>query len=120
MMIKRLFKSFSYAGRGLVKVWQDEQNFRLEIIAAAVVVGAGIFWRVSARDWAILFAMIALVLLAEIANSAAEIMSDVLKPRMNHYVGQIKDLMAAAVLLAAITALAVGLAIFWPYWFGRI
>ncbi len=120
MMVKRLFKSFFYAGRGLAKVWRDEQNFRLETVAAAIVVGAGIFWHIRARDWALLFAMISLVLLCEIANSAAEIMSDVLKPRMNHYVGQIKDLMAAAVLLASITALAVGLAIFWPYWFGNV
>jgi len=59
--------------------------------------------------------VIGLVILMEIINSAIERITDVLKPRLDNYVKEIKDIMAAAVMLASVIAIIVGLIIFIPY-----
>jgi len=109
---KRLFKSFTYACRGLGKVFKEEQNFKIEIIAGVVVLALAIYFRFSYLDLAILVLVIGLVLLAEVVNSVVELISDILKPKLDYYVKKIKDMVAAAVLVASFTALIVGVIIF--------
>jgi diacylglycerol kinase len=67
----------------------------------------------------IIFA-IGLVIIAELVNSAVERITDVLKPRINGYVKEIKDIMAAAVFVSALIAVIVGLIIFVPYIFPTV
>jgi diacylglycerol kinase len=55
------------------------------------------------------------VLVLEIINSIFERIVDVYKPRLNPYVRDIKDMMAAAVLIASLGAAIIGLMIFIPY-----
>ena len=112
--VKRLIKSFGYAFKGLFKTFREEQNLRIQTSASLLVVILGIIFKISRTQWAVLVLAICLVLTAEIVNSAVERITDVLKPRINSYVKEIKDIMAAAVLLASIAAVAVGLIIFWP------
>ena len=50
----------------------------------------------------------------EIANSAVERVTDVLKPRIDGYVKDIKDIMAAAVMLSSLAAVIIGLIILGP------
>jgi len=111
----RLLKSYSYAVRGLFKTFREEQNLKIQIIASLVVLILGIYFSISRIEWAILTLVICLVLTAEITNSAIERITDVLKPRINTYVKEIKDIMAAAVLLSSIAAIIVGVIIFFPY-----
>lgn len=63
---------------------------------------------------ALIFVIIA-VLILELLNTVLEIFVDLVKPRMHHYSQIIKDMMAAAVLLASLGALFVGIIIFAPY-----
>lgn len=113
--ISRLFKSFGYALKGLSKTFREEQNLRIQAIASLLVVILGIYFNISRSEWLALILAIALVLVAETINSAVERITDVLKPRINSYVKEIKDIMAAAVLLSSIAALIIGLVIFLPY-----
>jgi diacylglycerol kinase len=53
----------------------------------------------------------------EVINSAVERVTDVLKPRISSYVKEIKDIMAAAVMLASFVSVLLGIIIFWPYIF---
>jgi undecaprenol kinase len=115
--IKRLFKSFAYAFRGLLKIFREEQNLRIQTFAAAAVLSLGVYFRVSRLEWCFLIIAIGLVILMEIVNSAIEMVSDVLKPRINSYVKEIKDIMAAAVMFASFISVLIGLAVFWPYFF---
>jgi diacylglycerol kinase len=48
-------------------------------------------------------------------NIAIERLVDIMKPRIHHYAGVVKDATAAAVLVASLGALVVGLVIFIPY-----
>ena len=50
----------------------------------------------------------------EILNSAIEDLSDVVCPERDDRIKKVKDLSAAAVLVTAITALAIGLIVFIP------
>ncbi len=96
-----------------------ERTFQLHIISAIVVTILVVI--LPLKNWEILVIamMIALVMILEIVNTAVEKIIDVLKPRIHFYVQIVKDLMAAAVLVASITALIVGLIIFWPYLFSQ-
>lgn len=61
--------------------------------------------------------MIAAVFILEMLNTVFERLSDILQPRLHHYIGEIKDLMSAVVLVAALASAIIGLIIFVPYVF---
>lgn len=112
---KRLIKSFQYAIKGFIKTFKEEQNIRLQAIIGGVAIIMGVYFSISRLEWAFIIFVIGLVMLMELANSAVERIADVLKPRLNSYVKEIKDITAAAVMLASIVAVIIGLIIFWPY-----
>lgn len=113
--LKRLSKSFTYAFRGLCKTFREEQNLKIQtLLGTAALILAAVF-RIGRLEWVFLILAISGVILMEMANSAVERITDVLKPRINSYVKEIKDIMAAAVMIASIAALVIGLLIFYPY-----
>jgi diacylglycerol kinase len=111
----RLFKSFKYAFRGLVKTFREEQNLQVHSLVAILVIVLGFVFKIQSWQWCAILVCIALVILMETVNSAVERLSDVLKPRIHDSVMDIKDIMAAAVMISSILAIAVGLIIFIPY-----
>jgi len=113
--VKRLFKSFSYAFRGLFKTLREEQNLQIQSAVGLAVIILGWYFKIKNWEWLSLILVIGLVILMEIINSAVERITDVLKPRLDSYVKEIKDIMAAAVMLASVMAVIVGLIIFLPY-----
>ena len=114
LKVGRLLKSFTYAWRGLFKTFHEEQNLQIQTVSALIAVALGLFFHIGQGEWLALILAIGLVLILEIINSAVERVTDVLKPRINTYVKEIKDIMAAGVRLASITAAAIGLVIFIP------
>lgn len=108
-------KSFHYALKGLGLVFREEQNFRIQIIAALAVFI--LMFVLETKNWekVALILVISFVLVLELINSIFERVVDMLKPRVHFYVEAVKDLMAAAVLIASLAALVVGLIIFIPY-----
>jgi undecaprenol kinase len=116
-MIKiiRLCKSFAYAFRGLFKIFRAEQNLQIHAIVAIIIIVLGFIFKIKPLEWCALLIMIALVILMEMINSAIERMVDILKPRIHEHVRETKDIMAAAVMIASILAVAVGLIIFIPH-----
>ena len=80
-----------------------------------IAVFFGAFFQISLSEWTTLILIIGLVFLMELINSAVERVTDVLKPRIDNYVKEIKDIMAAAVMLASIVSIIIGLIIFIPY-----
>ena len=113
--VGRLIRSFGYAFKGLFKTFREEQNLKIQTFLSLIVIALGFYFKINYLEWALLALAIGLVLVAEIANSAVERITDVLKPRINSYVKEIKDIMAAAVLLSSLAAAVAGSIIFWPY-----
>jgi len=107
-------KSFGFAFNGLMVLIREEHNARIHLIAVICVIIAGFTFKISTPEWiAVVFAF-GFVIATEIVNSAIEGISDFISPDKHEMIKKIKDLSAAAVLIAAITAFIIGLIIFLP------
>ena len=115
MRIKRLFRSFRDAGRGVSYVFNHEQNFRVQIFFALLVIFSMFVFKLRRSEIVVVILLIILVLVLELINSILEKFIDLVKPRLDLQAKVIKDIAAAMVLLASIGALIIGSIIFWPY-----
>src|SRR5208282_2365753 len=111
--MKRRARSFAHAGRGILLLCLTQWNFRIHLIAALVAVALGFYFQISAIEWVILAAAIALVLCAEALNTAIERVVDLVEPDHHPVARDAKDL-AAAVLIASICAAIIGVLLFGP------
>lgn len=107
-----VFHSFRHALRGLNTAFRSERNFRIHVVAVILVCALAWFWDLSQLKWIALFLVMALVLAMEIFNSAIERLVDILAPKTHSYAKEVKDLLAAMVLIVSIFAVIIGLIIF--------
>ncbi len=114
-MLDSKINSLRNAFAGLVIAWKEESNFRLEIACGFFILLAASFLEVSHTDLLIIILLIGFVLSAEALNTALEEFCDMVQRNPDPHIAKIKDLAAAAVLIASFTALIVGAAIFIPY-----
>ena len=112
--LRKRIQSFRYAFSGLWFVLKHEHNFRIHLLAAVVAVLAGFYFDISTYEWLAIILVITLVLSLEMVNSAIEKLADVVSPEKNEQIKVIKDMTAAAVLLAAMASLVVAALIFIP------
>jgi diacylglycerol kinase len=105
---------FRYAIQGLGTIAGSQQNFKIHLIVAALVLSAGLYSGLSGIEWCIIFLTIGMVLSLEAINTALEYFTDLLSPEYSEKAGKVKDIAAGAVLIAAITSVCVGLIIFGP------
>ena len=113
--LRILLRSFRHAFAGIAVVFRTEQSFRLQTCAALIVIVFSTWVRVTSIELVILLMMIACVLVLELINSVFERIVDTSKPRIHPMVGEIKDIMAGAVLLSSLVAVGVGAVILAPY-----
>ena len=106
-------RSFVYAWQG-ISAGGGGRNFRVMLAVTAAVVVAGGFLDLSPVEWCLVSLSIGLVLGLELFNTAGEKLVDILSPNHDPRYGMVKDLLAGAVLLAAVCAAVVGVLIFWP------
>jgi len=112
--IAKRLKSFTYAFDGLVTLIKEEHNARIHLVAMLCVVAAGFLFRISPFEWMAVAFAIGIVFGSEAFNSAIERLSDKVCLERDERIKKVKDLSAAAVLIAAITALATGIIVFLP------
>jgi diacylglycerol kinase len=115
MNLRRLAQSFKNAWRGLVYVYKNEQNFRIQILLSFLVIALLFIFGVRKEEAIVVFLLIILVLILEILNSAVEKFTDIVKPRLHEQVKLVKDILAAMVLFVSISTVIIGFFIFWPY-----
>jgi diacylglycerol kinase len=115
--LRRLLNSFRFAWRGLGALVRSEQSFRVHLVAAAVAIIFSIYFNIKIWQWCLIILLVGSVLILEILNTVFERLVDMLKPRLHEYVGDIKDMMSAIVLVASIVSVIIGLLIFIPYFF---
>lgn len=112
--IQRRVASFRNAFRGFFTVIRTQPNARFHLFASALVIGLGLWLRVSPLEWSLLSLAIAAVLSAEAMNTGIEKLADAVHPARHPLVGQAKDAAAAAVLVVAVGASAVGVFVLGP------
>ena len=108
------WRSVGHAFRGWMYVMQTQHNARIHAFVATIVFVLGIWLKVSARDWAVLILTITMVFAAEFVNTAIEAVVDLASPQKHPLAKVGKDVGAAAVLIAALAAILIGLLILGP------
>ncbi|HXB93397.1 MAG TPA: diacylglycerol kinase family protein [Puia sp.] len=112
--IRDRIKSFRYAITGIREFIRREHNARIHLVITITVVATAWWFRVSKTEAVSLALVIGLVWITEMLNTCVERMADLITQEESAGIKFIKDLAAAAVLVAAITAVVVGLIIFIP------
>ena len=106
--------SFRHAFRGWWYVLRTQRNAWIHGLVATAVFIVGLWLGLPPRDWAVLILTIAMVFAAEFINTAIEAVVD-LATTEHHPLAKVgKDVGAAAVLIAALAAVLVGLLILGP------
>jgi diacylglycerol kinase (ATP) len=108
------YHSFENAFRGWWFVIKTQKNAWLHAIITTLVILLAIWLQLPARDWAVLVLTIALVWSAEFFNTAIEAVVDLASPANHPLAKTGKDVGAAAVLIAALAAVIIGLLILGP------
>ena len=112
--MKWLRNNLRWAIRGIGVTLRTQVSARLQLVAAVLVIVAGILFRIDRLEWIAVSLSIGLVLAAEAFNTALEALADAVHPDQHPLVGRAKDAAAGAVLLTAIAAAAVGAIVFLP------
>ena len=105
-------KSVGFAMRGLFAAAKGERNFRMQLCVFAAVVALGFLLRLTALEWVAVLVCSAMVLGAELFNTAIETVVDLVSPDFNELAGKAKDVSAAAVCVIALFAAVVGMIVF--------
>ncbi|MBV6397469.1 MAG: Undecaprenol kinase [Anaerolineales bacterium] len=106
--------SFRHAFYGWWYVMKTQRNAWIHAVIATIVLALGLWLELPPRDWAVLILTIAMVFAAEFFNTAIEAVVD-LATQERHPLAKIgKDVGAAAVLIAALAAVLIGVLILGP------
>lgn len=112
-MPKKLFESFNAAIEGFFYVIKTQRNMRIHFLLAILILLLGIFLNFTPNEMMILSLAIALVLAAEMINTAIELTINIIVQMEFHPIARIiKDVSAGVVLLAAINAIIIGYLLF--------
>ncbi len=98
------YRRFGFAAAGIASAWRSEASFRLQCIATLCVFGVLVWRQPTPLWWAFLLVMCAMVLAAELFNSALEAALDHLHPERHEAIRIAKDCAAGAVLLLSVAA----------------
>lgn len=112
--IRQRAKSFSYAWAGILRFVNNEHNARIHLAATVLVVIVSVALKVSPLEAAALAGAVGLVWVTEMLNTCLEKTMDLISKEYHPVIKFIKDLAAGAVLVAAATAVIIGLFIFIP------
>ena len=106
-----LWKRTGYALAGLRAAAATERSLRVELAIVPIVIIALLWLRVEAVWWALAGLTCAMIIAAELFNTALEGLCDHLHPARHPAIGFVKDCAAAAVLLSCVGSLVVGIAL---------
>lgn len=108
-------RAFRYAFSGWWFVIRTQRNAWIHAMVSVAVILLSFWLNLSPRDWAAVIIAIAMVWTAEFVNTALEAVVDLASHHEHHELARVgKDVGAAAVLIAAISAAFIGFLILGP------
>ena len=114
---RTFWQSLAFAFAGVRHALHSQRNVRIHFGIAAAAVIAGFALRISRAEWAVVVALIALVISLELLNTAVEALVDLASPTFHPLAKTAKDTAAGAILVVALGSAAAGLIIFLPrFW----
>lgn len=113
LFMRRVVNAGLYSWRGLRAGWRSEEALRVELIVSAVLIPLALSLNVTTVERILLIAVLLLVLIVELLNSAVEAAVDRISGEIHELSGKAKDMGSAAVLIALLlAALAWGMILF--------
>ena len=112
--MKDRIRSFLPAFEGLFHVIRTQKNAWVHLFFTVIITAAGLILKINRIEFTILFLTMGFVWAAECFNTAIEAIVDLSSPQIHPLAKVSKDTGAAAVLVAAITSIIVGLLILGP------
>jgi len=109
-----LTDSFRHASQGFAYVVKAERNVRIHLVIATLVISMGLWLGLGHVEWALIVFSIALVLVGELVNSVTELTIDLVCPRYDIRAKRAKDMVAAAILVAAVASVCIGILVLGP------
>jgi len=113
--LRQRIRSFFYAGRGIRFMIESQHNAWIHALSTGLIIIAGLYFSITRLEWGLVILAVIAVWTAEALNTAFEYLADVSNPDFHPLVMKAKDIAAAAVLIAATGALAIGSIIMIPY-----
>lgn len=123
-----MINSFRFAGRGFLYCVKNERNMRIHLTAVFYVLLFSTFYDFEPGQYAVLLLVFGLALVAEMVNTAIEVLCDMLSPKYSEAARIAKDVAAGAVFVSAVVAVAVAMIYFfdmevlrriWNYFLGH-
>ncbi len=112
--LKRRIKSFQFAFEGFLTFFKTQSNAWIHLLAAILVCTAGFYYQLEKVEWFMIITAIGLVFIVEMINTAIEFLCNKVEPSFDPQIKRVKDILAAAVLFAAIIACVIGGMVFIP------
>ncbi len=112
MKNRNFIESLDTAIEGFVYCFKSQRNMRAHFVLAVLVMVLGLYLGFNRLELLILAGTSALVLSAEMINTAIELTLDMFKEEVHPAIKLIKDISAGSVLITAIFALVVGYTLF--------
>jgi diacylglycerol kinase len=113
------YKAPGFAGtyrnalKGVRLALKSEKNVRVHFVIALMVMSSGLVLKFTPIEFSILLIAIAIVVIAEMVNSAIEFSLDaIFHNRYSKLVGMAKDIAAGSVMIATFISLAIGILLF--------
>jgi len=113
-------RSFVHAFHGWAYVMQTQHNAWIHAVVASMVFILSLWLGLPPRDWAVIILAVTMVFAAEFINTAIEAVVDLASPTHHPLAKVGKDVGAAAVLVAAMAAVLIGLLILGPPLWAKI
>jgi len=110
--LHKLGESFKFAIKGIIYLCLYHRNMRIIFMLGILAFLLGVYFKLSGIELVILCITITLVFMAEIFNTAIELIIDMLTDKYHTLIKLVKDIAAAVVLLASLNAVAVGYILF--------
>lgn len=108
MKNRRFFDRLGFALAGIASALRSERSLRAQAMIAVAVVPVMLIFRPALIWWALVGLTIALVLAAELINTALEHLADHLHPEEHPRIKTVKDCAAGAVLVLSVASVWVG------------
>jgi diacylglycerol kinase len=112
--LAKFLAGFAYAVQGLVYAIRTQCNVRVHLVIAAIALTAALALKMPRLEIIMVLLLIALVLAAELFNTAIETCVDLAAPDYHTLAKTAKDVSAAAVLICAIVAVVIGAMLYGP------
>jgi len=110
--LRPLKESFSFAIKGIIYLFLFHRNMRIIFLLGIASFLLGIYFKLKAFEFMILCVTISIVFLAEMFNSAIELIIDMFMDKYHTLIKIIKDISAGVVLIASISALIIAYFLF--------